>query len=176
MLSYFWGWAEKFIGWLWCNGWNLPKCGYFQNSLSCGPHTSSIGVAVLGFLWYRSSHPDPWKSPQLQIWYDLIISPILLPSQVCFHVGGKENCKMVPNQENMEGDQPIQSHSHAQQPLQPQICVQEHCPGEKGLPSSVFQAVLTWLHFTAASATWHIIVFSTDSLACLKVVNEHNAL
>ena len=35
---------------------------------------------------------------------------------------------MVPNQENMEGDQPVQSHSHAQQPLQPQTCVQEHCP------------------------------------------------
>ena len=48
---------------------------------------------------------------------------------------------MVSNQENMEGDQPVQSHSHAQQPLQPQTCVQKHCPGELGLPSSVFQAV-----------------------------------
>ena len=48
---------------------------------------------------------------------------------------------MVPNQENMEGDQPVQSHSHTQQPLQPRTCVQEHCPGETGLPSSVFQAV-----------------------------------
>ena len=48
---------------------------------------------------------------------------------------------MVPNQENVEGDQPVQSHSHAQQPLQPQSCVQEHCPGETGLPLSVFQAV-----------------------------------
>ena len=42
---------------------------------------------------------------------------------------------MVPNQENMEGDQPIQSHSHAQQLLQPQTCVQEHYPAETGLPS-----------------------------------------
>ena len=32
---------------------------------------------------------------------------------------------MVPNHENMEGDQPVQSHSHTQQPLQPQTCVQE---------------------------------------------------
>ena len=39
---------------------------------------------------------------------------------------------MVPNQENMEGDQPVHSHSHAQQPL-----VQEHCPGETGLPLSL---------------------------------------
>ena len=48
---------------------------------------------------------------------------------------------MVPNQENLEGDQPVQSHSHAQHPLQPQTSVQEHCPGETGLPSSVFKAV-----------------------------------
>ena len=33
---------------------------------------------------------------------------------------GTKNCYMVPNQENMEGDQPVQSHSHAQQPLQSQ--------------------------------------------------------
>ena len=49
---------------------------------------------------------------------------------------------MVPNRENMEGDQLVQSHSHAQQPLKSQTCVQEHCPGETGLPSPVFQAVL----------------------------------
>ena len=30
--------------------------------------------------------------------------------------------------------------THSSQ-LQPQTCVQEHCPGETGLPSSVFQAV-----------------------------------
>ena len=48
---------------------------------------------------------------------------------------------MVPNQENMEGDQPVQRHSRAQQPLEPQTCVQEHCPSETGLPSSVSQAV-----------------------------------
>ena len=37
----------------------------------------------------------------------------------------------------MEGDQPVQSHSHAQQPLQPLTYVQEHCPGETGHPTSV---------------------------------------
>ena len=40
----------------------------FQHSLPCSPHTSSIGIAALGFQWYRSSHPDPQKSPKLQIW------------------------------------------------------------------------------------------------------------
>ena len=49
--------------------------------------------------------------------------------------------QLVPNQENIEGDQPVQSHSHTQQPLQPQACVQEYCPGETGLPLSVFQAI-----------------------------------
>ena len=48
---------------------------------------------------------------------------------------------MVPNQENMEGDQPAQSHSHAQHPLQSQTCVHAGTgsPGETGLPLSVFR-------------------------------------
>ena len=32
-----------------------------QHSLPCAPHNSSIGVAALGFPWYRSFHPDPRK-------------------------------------------------------------------------------------------------------------------
>ena len=70
---------------------------YFQHSLPCSPHASSIGVATLGFPWYRSSLPDPRKRPQLQI----------LPH----YWSKKENSKMVLNQENMESDQPVQSHS-----------------------------------------------------------------
>ena len=71
--------------------------------------------------------------------YDLIISPILLPSQVgVFYVGEHEIVRWCQiRRENMEGDQPVQSHSHEQQPLQPQICVQEHCPGETGSPPFV---------------------------------------
>ena len=65
---------------------------------------------------------------------------------------------MVPNKENMDNDQTVQSHSHARQPLQPHTYVQEHCPGETGLPSSVFQAVLTR--------------FPIDSLDFLTVVRE----
>ena len=56
---------------------------------------------------------------------------------------------MVPNQENMGDDQQVQSHINSQQPLQPQTCVQEHCPGETGFPSSVFQAI----HETVSSTT-----------------------
>ena len=40
----------------------------FQHSHPCGPRTYSIGVAALGFPGYRSTHPDPRKSSQLQMW------------------------------------------------------------------------------------------------------------
>ena len=113
---------------------NLSKCGLLSNiSLPCGPHTSFIGVAALGFQWYRSSHPKQ----ALNYRYDLIIGPILLPTQVFFYVGKQKIIRWC---------QPVQSHSHAQQPLQPQNCVREHCPGETGLSSSAFQAILNCLY------------------------------
>ena len=43
---------------------------------------------------------------------------------------GTENNPMVPNQENMEGDQSVQSHNHAQRTLQPETCEQQHCTDE----------------------------------------------
>ena len=70
-----------------------------------------------------------WSSKNvIRCRYDLIIGPILLPSKE-FLILGTENNPMVPDQENM-GVKPVQSHGHAQQPLQPQTCVQEHFPGE----------------------------------------------
>ena len=91
---------------------------------------------------YRDSHPDdPLKSTQLQIMTSSSVR-YGFPAEYVFHVGEQKNGQMVPNQENMEGDQPVQRHSHTQQPLQRQTCVQEHCPGETGLPS-FFQAVWT---------------------------------
>ena len=119
---------------------NLTKCGLFFNIVSPAVHTLLLSV-----LQRLDSHGIEALililEKVLSCRYDLIIRQILLPSQVCFSCWGTENSQMVPNQENMESDQPVQSHSHAQQPLQPQTCVQEHCPGETGLPSSVFQAV-----------------------------------
>ena len=44
----------------------------------------------------------------------------------------------------ISGDQPVQSHTQSpiRTAMQPHFtCVLEHCPGETGLPSSVFQAV-----------------------------------
>ena len=120
----------------------------FQRIVSPAVHTllplvlQALGFPCMYICIYRSSHPQ-WSSKKPNNYsYNLIIGPILLSSQVFFFsCWGTENIQMVPNQGNMEGDQPVQSHSHAQQPLQPQTCVQEYCPGETGLPSSVFQTV-----------------------------------
>ena len=60
------------------------------NSLPCGPHTSSISVAVLGFLWYRSSHPDPQNSPQLQIWPHHRSDTASQPSVLFFMLGNRK--------------------------------------------------------------------------------------
>ena len=115
---------------------NMTKCGLFINIASPEVHTllplllqrlDSRGIEALILILEKV----------LNCRYDLIISPILLHSQ-CW---GTEKSQMVPTQENVEGNQPVQSHGHAQQPLQPQICVLKHCPGETGLPLSVFQAV-----------------------------------
>ena len=67
---------------------NLTKFFYLFNIVSPAVHTllSACSVAVLGILWYRSSHPDPQKKSSTAD-NDLIISPVLLLSQVVvFHV------------------------------------------------------------------------------------------
>ena len=171
------GWKVHRLTIIQCS--NLTNCCLFFNiSLSCGPHTSSISVAALGFLWYRSFHIFILILEKvLNCRYDLIIiGPILLPSQVYFHVGGKENSQMVPNQENMQGDQPVQSHSHAQQPLQPQTSVQEHCPGETGLPSSVFQTVLKCLYyfFSKSWITYQVWVYLKETMQLVSGKGEFN--
>ena len=97
-------------------------------SLSCGPHkSSSIGVAALGFPWHIEALILIFEKV-LNCRYGLIIGPILLPSLVLFHVREqKNNSQMVPAQENMEGDQPGCNGCCDR-------LVQEHCPGETGLP------------------------------------------
>ena len=69
---------------------NLTKCGLFSNIFSPAVHIFSflgmMGVAALGLRWYRRFHPDPRKSPTAD--NDLIIGPLLLPSQVSFFMFG----------------------------------------------------------------------------------------
>ena len=75
------------------------------------------------------SHPDPRKKKILNSRYDLIIGPTLLPSQVFSHVGEKKIAIWCQIRRIWRTGQPFEGHSHVQQPLQPQTCVQEHCHG-----------------------------------------------
>ena len=139
---------------------NLTNCGLFFNIVSSAVHTlfpsvlqhlDSHGMKVLILILKKV----------LNCRYDLIIGLILLLSQVFFSCWGTKSIQMVPNQENMEGDQPVQTHSQTQQPLQPQICVQEHCPCETGLPSSVFQAIFKCLcyYFSKSWITYLVWIY-----------------
>ena len=88
----------------------------------------------------------------------------------------------------MEGDQSVQSHNHAQQPLQPQTCVHEHCPGETGLSLSSFP-----VHFEVSlvlliqslelhiqcgfirKETMHLVSGKVESNACQVSLLWHNS-
>ena len=69
---------------------------------------------------------------------------VLFTMIIFFSCWGTENCWIVPNQENMEGDQPVKSHSHTQHPLQrSQTCAQEHW---------TFQPTFVWV-----SVMWYLL-------------------
>ena len=117
LLDTIWGWAEKFIGttimqWLilfqmWLNFQNSILFGLKHFFHWCYVRLDSRGLEALILILGKV----------LNCRYDLFISQILLPSQVFISCWGIEHRQMVPNQENMEDDQSIQRHSHAQQPL-----------------------------------------------------------
>ena len=144
------GWAEQFIGWLGCNGRIWPNVVYF-----------STGKKLHGD--YRRFCPqNAKKSPQfflqcldshgietlililenvLSCRYDLIIGLILLLRQVgFFHVGEQ---KIDGAKSGVYGRWSTSSkpQSCTAATACNHTCVQEHCPGETGLPSAVFQAV-----------------------------------
>ena len=107
----------------------------FKQSLELsGPHTDFIGVAALGFQWYRNS--SFWSSKKSST-ADMI--SIGIGPHTAFHpnvlqrIGsrGTENSQMVPSQENIENvincrSIMISSLVTHSMPLQPQTCVQEH--------------------------------------------------
>ena len=104
---------------------NLTKCGLFSTYTRIVPpavHTllpsvlqslDSRGIEALILILEKSSIA----------YYDLSSVRYCFPVKWGFFVLGTENSQMVPNQEDWELEQPVQSHSHAQQPLQPQtVC------------------------------------------------------
>ena len=90
-------------------------------SLPCGPHTSFI-------LCCSAWIPLIFDIEALILILAKVLNCRYMTSssvRYCFPAAkkgfscwGTENSQMVPNQENMEADQPVRIHSHAQQPLQ----------------------------------------------------------
>ena len=110
---------------------NLTKCGLFFNIVS--PEVHTLLPSVLQRL--NSCNIEAViliLKKVLNCRYDVIVGPILLPSQVVFHVGEQKIVRLC---------QIRRIWRVINQSLQPQICVQEHCPGETGLPLPVFQAI-----------------------------------
>lgn len=153
-------------------GWPRNKCQswqtvfhYFRRNFCGGPFTSGlqrldsscIEVLIVTFKHALNGRywPDTHSHPNV------------------FSCLKTENSQVVPIQENMSDDQPIQSRSCSWQPLLPLGCVQEHC--EVGLLSPVFQDVLAWWPSIAASCelSWYT---SIDGVVFPMVVNEHNAV
>ena len=105
---------------------NLTKCGLIFNIFSPAVHTflSSVlqrldprGIEALTLILEeeRKSSTADMLSSSVRYFF---------PAKRCcfFSSWGTDNCQMVPNQENMYGNQPVQNHSHAQQPLKPLVC------------------------------------------------------
>ena len=87
-----WGWAEKFIGWLWCNGQLWPNVVYFSTKVSPAVHTlpsalqrlDSFGIESLILILILE------KSPQLQIWPHHRSDTASQPSGVFFILGSRK--------------------------------------------------------------------------------------
>ena len=119
---------------------NLTKCGLFFNIASPAVHTllpsvlqclDSGGIEALILILEKV----------LNCRYDFIICLILLLSQVFFYVGEQKIVRWCQIR-------------RIWQPLQPQTCVQDHCPGETGLALSVFQAIFAIFPRYYFSKSW----------------------
>ena len=140
---------DKRVGWkvhrLTIMQWsNLTKCGFiFQQSLPCGPYTSpihAIGVAAFGSPWYMEALILILKKV-LNCRYDLIIGPMLLPSQVCFFVmRNKQKSDCAKSGEYGGGSTTPKAQSRTTAIASIDLCAGA-LSSETGLPSSVFQAV-----------------------------------
>ena len=116
------GWAENLIGWLWCNGRIWPNVVGFFNIVSPAvhillpsvvQHLDSCGIESLILILKKV----------LNCRYDLIIESDTASQRSVFSCWLTENrCAKI--RRIWRVIKPVQSHSHAQQQLQPQTCVQ----------------------------------------------------
>ena len=120
----------------------LTKCGLFCNIVSPAVHTllppvlqylDSCRIEALILIFKKSSTADITSS---SVRY-------CFPAKCFFMLGNKKLSDVAKSGEygGWSTSSKPQSRTAAIASLQPQTCVQEHCPGETGLPLSVFQAV-----------------------------------
>ena len=123
---------------------NLTKCGLYFNLVFPAVHTllpsvlqrlDSRGIYMVYKLSSRSSKKSP-TADMTSSWVRYCLS-----ANVFFHVGEQKIVWWCQIRRIWRVINQFKANRHAQHPLQPQTWVQEHCPGETGLPSSVFQAV-----------------------------------
>ena len=86
---------------------NITRCGLYFNIVSVHTHLPSVlqrldsgGIEALILILEKNSSTADMTSSSNRYCF---------PARCC-SCWGTENSQMVPNQENMEGDQPIQSH------------------------------------------------------------------
>ena len=100
----------------------------FQHySLPRGAYTSFIGVAALGFPWYRSSHPDPRKILNCSMTSSSV--RYCLPAiRVFFHVGEQEIVRWCQIRRIWRVINQFEATvTHRSNYNHRSICVQEHC-------------------------------------------------
>ena len=102
----------------------------FQRCLPCGPHISSM-LLVLQWSDFLSSWSSK-KSSTADV-TSLSVRYCFPAKCCCVSCWGTENSQMAC-QIRRKWRQPVQSHSHAQQPLQRQTHVQKHCPAWNRTP------------------------------------------
>ena len=145
----------------------LTKCGLFFNVV---PRRSSHffhRCCSAWIPWYRSSHLDPGKSHQLQIWPHHRSDTASQPS-VFFILGNRNN---GAKSQEYGGLATSSKHMSCTTIANTDLCAGAFSWWNR--TPSVFQAVFNLIAFRSCNVG---IVFPIDSLAFLKVVNEHNAL
>lgn len=133
-----------------------------MTAVSLVVHTfSSIDVAALGFLRYRSPHP--LMTQVLSSRYDLVICPIVLPSQLFFNGGEQKTVRWSQIRRIFRAINQFKSTRTAA------IALLKH-----DALCQIFRPF--WLNCLLHLSQQVGIIFSLDSLAFLKVAKERNSI
>ena len=121
---------------------NLTKCGLYFNTVPPAVHTLLPSVLQRLDSWYRSSHPDPRKSPQLQIWPHYRSDTASQWQRSVFSCWGTENSQMVPKSGEYGGwSTGSKPQSRTTAIVTTDLYARALSYSEAGLPSLIIQAV-----------------------------------